>query len=193
MAYATYTTEVLVCGTFDKNTADRSYLLFTREAGMVYADARSVREERSRQRYALQDFSSARVSLVKGKGGWRIGSIEPLENHYLLAVDKPARGSVVSIVRFLRRFAGAEEANPEVFDAIVAALRFVRTAVAHRDLLERIVMVRTLVELGYVDAKRIPEAVRTAPLATLVATPPPQSVADTLERLYTQAVSVSHL
>lgn len=58
MAYETYTTEALVCGTFNRNTADRSYLLFTREAGMLYADARSVREERSRQRYALRTFRS---------------------------------------------------------------------------------------------------------------------------------------
>lgn len=193
MAYATYTTDALVCGTFDKNTADRSYLLFTREAGMLYADARSVREERSKQRYALQDFSSVRVSLVKGKGGWRVGSIEPIENHYLLATDKAARGSVVSIVRFVRRFVGAEEANPAVFDAIQEALRALRSPVAARAAIERVVLVRVLVELGYVDEKRIPDAVRTTPLQVLLATPPPPAVVDALERIYAQAVTVSHL
>ena len=38
---------------------------------MVLAAARSVREEKSRQRYALQEFALVRVSLIKGKSGWR--------------------------------------------------------------------------------------------------------------------------
>ena len=63
MSYQTYTTEALVCGTYDRNTADRSYRLFARELGMLFADARSVRLEKSRQRMALSDFSLVRVSL----------------------------------------------------------------------------------------------------------------------------------
>ena len=59
MAYVTYTTLALVCGTFDQKTSDRSYMLFTREAGMLFASARSVREERSKQRYASTRFFSS--------------------------------------------------------------------------------------------------------------------------------------
>ena len=121
MAYATYTTKALVCGTFNRNTADRSYLLFTREAGMLYADARSVREERSRQRYALQDFSLVRVSLVKGKQSWKVGSIEAQKNYYSLAVENETRGSVVSLFRLLRRFVNCEEAAPELFYYVTEA------------------------------------------------------------------------
>ena len=80
MAYATYTTQALVCGTFDRNTADRSYRLFTREFGMVWADARSVRLEKSKQRSALTDFSVVRISLVRGKAGWKIGSVIAQQN-----------------------------------------------------------------------------------------------------------------
>ena len=45
MSYQTYITEALIVGSFDSNTADKSYLLFTKSAGMLYASARSVREE----------------------------------------------------------------------------------------------------------------------------------------------------
>lgn len=82
MAYVTYTTDAIVCGTYDRNTADRSYRLFTRELGMLYADARSVRLEKSKQRQALQDFSLIKVSLVKGKAGWKIGSVSEVQNYY---------------------------------------------------------------------------------------------------------------
>jgi len=92
MSYATYTTEALVCGSRNNNTSDRAYLLFTEEVGMIWASARSVREERSKQRYALQDFSLIRVSLVKGKSGWRIGSVEATCNPFMEARSRSGQG-----------------------------------------------------------------------------------------------------
>ena len=109
MAYRTYTTEAIVCGSRDSYTSDRSYLLFTEEAGMLWASARSVREEKSKQRFALQDFSQIRVSLVKGKSGWRIGSVESIENAFMLADSQPARAGVASVVKLLRRLVHGEE------------------------------------------------------------------------------------
>ena len=192
MAYQTYTTEAIVCGTFNRNTADRSYLLFTREAGMLYAEARSVREERSRQRMSLQDFSYVRVSLVKGKSSWKIGSIEPRANFFMQAEDKAARGSVVSITKFLRRFYGGEEAFPLLFDYFLSALTVVAGEVVHRSTLEHIIMVRILRELGYVDARVLPEIVEEDGSILANATIDP-SVEDMLAPIIAKAVSLSHL
>lgn len=192
MAYATYTTKALVCGTFDRNTADRSYLLFTREAGMLYADARSVREERSRQRYALQDFSLIRVSLVKGKRGWKIGSIEARQNYYQDSVDKEARLSIVSLFRLLRRFVKGEEAAPEFFDYVVDSLTELAQEIKNRQFVTLAVQVRILSLLGYVDVKKVPESVQVLPPASMVN----EYTADTeirIEKLYSNAVAVSHL
>lgn len=192
MAYSTYTTEALVCGTFDRNTADRSYLLFTRDAGMLYADARSVREERSRQRYALQDFSLVRVSLVKGKRSWKIGSIQAITNYYTVAVDKTARGSVVSICRSLRRFISGEEATPALFDYLKEALGVVSGVVEHRAWVEQIIQVRLLTELGYVDRNKTPPLVVEAQ-PTQIDANYSKDVIKQLDKLLSQAVSSSHL
>lgn len=192
MAYATYTTKALVCGTFDRNTADRSYLLFTREAGMLYAAARSVREERSKQRYALQDFSLVRVSLVKGKAGWKIGSIEAQKNYYHDAVDKLARGSVVSVFRLLRRFLKGEEAARELFDYVLASLDELVEERKYRQFLQMVIQVHILAELGYVDRKSIPSAVQSASPAN-ISNLYNQSLIKQVEDVYTNAVSVSHL
>ena len=88
MAYQTYITEAIVCGSYDSNTSDRSFLLFAREAGMIYAHAKSVREERSKQRYALQVCSHVRVTLIRGKSGWKIAGVEPQQNLYALATTR---------------------------------------------------------------------------------------------------------
>lgn len=192
MSYATYITEALVCGTWSRNTADRSYLLFTREAGMLYADARSVREERSRQRYALQDFSLVRVSLIKGKQSWKIGSIEIQKNYYHEAVDKEARGSVVGLLRLVRRFVKGEEAHSEFFDFIKNALEVMIKPVDERQFVQKVLQVQILAWLGYVDDKKIPEKIRDiAP--ELIAEQYDAHTEKIADALYTHAISVSQL
>lgn len=192
MSYQTYTTKALVCGTFNRNTADRSYLLFTREAGMLYADARSVREERSRQRYALQDFSLVRVSLIKGKRGWKIGSIEAQENYYQTSIDKDARGSVVSLFRLLRRFVKGEEADPELFDYIIDALNELSNEVAKRSFVSIAIQVQVLAVLGYVDKKIIPESIRSTQ-PKHIADQHTEDIEQQMGLIFTHAVSMSHL
>jgi recombinational DNA repair protein (RecF pathway) len=115
VAYATYTTNAIVCGSRDSDTADRSYLLFTERAGMLWATARSVRLEVSKQRFALQDFSVVRVSLVRGKSGWRIGSVESLGNPFLAARNRETRTFFQQLTRLLRRFLHGEESTPAIF------------------------------------------------------------------------------
>lgn len=191
MAYATYTTQALVCGTWSKNTSDKTYLLFTREAGMLYADARSVREEKSKQRYGLQDFSRCKVSLVKGKGGWRLGSVEALENYYQSAVDKAARGSIVQLFRFLRRFYKGEEAAPELFDYLVEACAVLQTSPLAQAQLQARVELQILTELGYVNKSAIPTQVLTLPVAA--ATTLDTATMTAIDKLIEQATTSSQL
>jgi len=168
MAYVTYTTEAIVCGTYDRNTADRSYRLFTRELGMVWADARSVRLEKSKQRMALTDFSLVRVSLVRGKGGWKVGSVAAHRNFYQQATDQAARGSVVTIIRLLRRFLQGESADPELFDFVVSALNMLIQPLQRRQFTDQIITLRILAELGYVAKPQVPAALLMPGPAELV-------------------------
>ena len=192
MSYTTYTTEALVCGTFNRNTADRSFLLFTREAGMLYAEARSVREERSKQRYALQDFTLVRVSLVKGKRSWKIGSIEAKRNYFAEAATKAARGSVVSTTRFLRRFFSGQEAAPALYDYVIEALTLLAEDITEREFVEKAVQVKLLKELGYVDSGAVPPEV-TLDAPRQIAKDYSKETLATLDELLEKAVATSHL
>lgn len=192
MSYVTYTTEALVCGSFDQNTADKSFLLFTRDAGMLFAAAKSVREERSLQRPALQDFSRIRVSLIKGKSGWRVGSVEVIQNDYSLAKDRETRGSVVLVYRLLRRFIRGEEAFPELFMFVVAALDAALDFPKDRQVFDLAVQVRILTLLGYVDEQAMPQAVGEATVADLALLHDTE-LATTLTQLISKATESSHL
>ena len=150
MSYQTYTTEALVCGSKDSYTSDRSYLLFTEQGGILWATARSVREERSRQRYALQDFSHVRVSLVRGRAGWRIGSVSALQNPFQAAPDRVQRGAVTQVIRLLRQFVHGEEPHPALFGDTIAVLTAITTTAADLDTIVDVYMLRLLHHLGYI-------------------------------------------
>jgi DNA repair protein RecO len=192
MSYSTYTTEAIVCGTRDRNTTDRSYLLFTRDGGMLYAEARGARREGSKQRYALQDFTRVRISLVRGKAGWRVGSVEALHNYYTQAVDRAARGSVVAVVKMLRRFARGEEPDVSLYEFIDHALGVLSGELAQRSFTERVVQVHILAQLGYVASGLLPESFRSYNLTQLPQAVTPDEEAR-LDRLIAEGITHSHL
>jgi recombinational DNA repair protein (RecF pathway) len=141
---------------------------------------------------ALQDFSLVRVSLIKGKSSWKIGSIEARGNFFALALDKAGRGSVVSLVRFLRRFFSGQEAAPALFEYVVAALRLLSSETSDREFIEQVVQVHILSLLGYVDGRLVPPFVHAESLFDIGQ----YNTAETrvlLGTLIDKAVSTSHL
>lgn len=150
MSYQVYTTDAIVCGTRNQNTSDRSYLLLTRHNGMVWASAKSVREERSKQRFALQNFSFIRISLVKGKQGWRVGSVESLYNAFLSAEDRHARHVVTACITLVRRLVHGEGVAQSVFtDLENLFIAVTKQKVLSLYTLEHFTL-RTLASLGYI-------------------------------------------
>lgn len=150
MSYRTYTTTAIVCSTYRHNTDDCSYLLFTRDLGMIYATARSVRTEKSRQRYALQDFSLIKVSLVKGKAGWRVGSVEAVENFFVSLETQPGRAAAVQVISITRRLVVGEDAYQKLFSDTVAALTAIKQYELTAANIADLFTLRALWHLGYV-------------------------------------------
>lgn len=187
MAYATYITEALVCGNYDRGEAHRSLLLFTKEAGMVYAEARSVRHEHSKQRSSVQDFSYIRATLVRGKSGWRLGSVEIFDNYYYRANNRETRAGILKVLRLLRRFVRGEEPHPVLFGAVLHSLERL-CVLPQTDLADELLIfeARLLGELGYIDRSQLPEL--TSQMAAL--SPATQL---TLTSLIERAVAESHL
>lgn len=151
MAYRTYITEALVCGSRPNHTSDRTYLLFTREAGMLYATAKSVREERSKQRYALQEFSYIRATLVHGKGGWRVAGVEPRCDLYANADTRERRALLRNIIVLLRRVMQGETPHVGMFDTVIMTIMGNITAPTEDQ--ELVLMLHILEDLGYIPAR----------------------------------------
>jgi DNA repair protein RecO (recombination protein O) len=115
MPYHIYTTRGIVLGSHPSREADRLYAILTEDLGLVRARAGGVRLEKSKLRGMLEPFSLVRVSLVRGKGEWRITSAE--------LVRALAHGpELARPFSLLEKLVAGEEPHPELFRAIEALL-----------------------------------------------------------------------
>jgi recombinational DNA repair protein (RecF pathway) len=189
MSYQTYTTEAIVCGARPQVGADMAYLLFTQDHGMVWATARSVREERSRQRYALQPFGHVRVSLVKGKSGWRIGSVEALGNAFMSAQKRSERHLLSQCVATVRRFVRGEGAQGAIYRDLADLCLAVAQHEPHAPAAGLCFTIRTLMNLGYLAPEPAFVPITSAPVWYQVDV----SLSDTARARVREAEQVSHL
>ena len=141
--YTLHTTDAFVLAGFPEGESGKTYKLFTRDFGVVYARGQGVRELKSRNRYALRTHMFCSVTLVRGKGGWRITGA----HEQWLVVALPAR----RVLRLVNTLFAQEDPSAQLFDELHSACTYSwGTAEAVRARVEAIVVLRLLHTLGYV-------------------------------------------
>jgi DNA repair protein RecO len=157
MAYAKYTTDAIVLKSFEQGEANKTIVLFTRDFGLIFAKCVGLRKNESKMRYALQDFSRASASLVRGKRGWRLAGATSI----CAARGASTKGlrSFSNISKLLGRLIQGEEENTYLFDAVREAHMFLLKG--KEDLagtVELLCVARILHALGYLSAEAAGEA-----------------------------------
>jgi DNA repair protein RecO (recombination protein O) len=150
--YHLYHTPALVVGSSPRGEGSKVFSLFTRELGLLRVTATSVREERSKLRYGLQDFAYSEVTLVRGKEFWRLARAEPR-----FSVATELRGHVAALCMFgrvfklLERLLAGEEKNEQLFTAVLESMRFMSgvAGVQRVESVEVVLVLRILYLLGY--------------------------------------------
>lgn len=117
--YQKYQTEAIVLANREMGENDRVVALYTKDFGLVKARASAIRSEKSKMRYALQDYSHASVSLVKGRRGWRAAGAIALR----CALQKPPErvAAFARVSALTMRFIAGEEESPYLFAALAEA------------------------------------------------------------------------
>ncbi|MBL7045388.1 MAG: DNA repair protein RecO [Parcubacteria group bacterium] len=157
MSHTLYTTECIVLGSRDSGEANKYISLFTKEMGLVRAVAKSVREERSKLRYSLQNFSFTDATLVRGKEVWRItGAEERYSLHNDFKEDRNKLFVVTQILSLLQRLVHGEERNDYLFSTLSDGLEYLRSNEMNKETLknfEHLIVLRILYSLGYIAKK----------------------------------------
>ena len=151
--YRIYHTEAFVLGSRPKGEDSKILILYTRELGLIYAHAQGIRKISSKLRFTLQDFSHARVDLVRGKEVWRVTTASPLVSHKTVCHSPIAERIVARITSLVMRLVTGEESNEEVFSAMMRAydLLAVPHDAAQYRVIELLSVARILVALGYLS------------------------------------------
>lgn len=150
MSYSVYTMPAFVLSARNIGEANRMYTILTRDVGTITATAQSVRLEKSKLRYALQAFSLSEISLVRGKGGWRITNAYALSNLFFESSEENKRKLIIKVSRLLRRLLAGEAPDPELFYAVIQGFEALRDTPSEEvDDLELVIVLKILSTLGY--------------------------------------------
>ncbi len=155
--YQIYNTEGLILRSFSFGEADGSYLILTKDFGLIRAEARGIRKLDSKLRCFLQDFSLALFSFVRGKEKWRITTVSKHRNFFAdLSGRLEERVVLIRIALLISRLVKGEEKNQELFEHVKDAFDFLANK-TFPDILflrniECLAVLRILHSLGYVGS-----------------------------------------
>ncbi|MFA5933804.1 MAG: DNA repair protein RecO [Candidatus Paceibacterota bacterium] len=148
-----YHTHAFVLGNTNTGEANKFLTLFTRELGVVSAHVQGVRHLRSRLRFSLQDFSYAKVDLVRGKEIWRVTSAGKINEHEAILHNHEKRMFVANIFNLLRRLCPGEEVHEALYDDVQGMFTFLENESIPNEALDQaeiILVLRILYHLGYI-------------------------------------------
>lgn len=139
-----YHTDAFVIKSLPQSEAGKFVTLLTKDFGLVRATAQGLRYEKSKLRFAIQDYSKASVSLVRGKNGfWRLTNAVAEKNLYyslnnkteipgqarddIGGVDEELFKVVARVFRLLERLLPGEEVDSELFEIIDSGVNYLES------------------------------------------------------------------
>ncbi|HCC05258.1 TPA: hypothetical protein DEP58_03045 [Patescibacteria group bacterium] len=143
-----YTTEAYILEAYPQGESNKVYKLLTRELGLLYAHGQSVRELKSRNRYALQTGEMSDITLVRGRETWRItGAQTGREERVPLAQQIYKK----RILHLIGSMVPVEDTTIELFDVLKCGTQAFHTfPEEYATLIEVVTVLRFLNILGYV-------------------------------------------
>ena len=169
MTHHIHHTRGLILWSMPTGESNRFYKIFTEDLGLVGASAQSVREEKSKLRYVLQDFSWVTLDLVRGKEVWRVTSAGDDRTISAIKGDHARFKLFARICSLVLRLVHGEKREDNLFHDLVLMTEFLEKDSVDVKLelaFEAIVALRILAHLGYLDSGKYENFLYPAQLST---------------------------
>ncbi len=149
MSHAIYQTKAFILKTKNMRESNMLVYLYTERFGLIYANAQSIRELKSKMRYHMNKYSFVDIDLVLGRNIWRITGINEIKSSFSLSNTIWYR--LVSLMSdVLLRLCTGEEKNEQLWHEISLFLDEPNKGKnTDSDEYEIIIMIRILSALGY--------------------------------------------
>ncbi|PCI30242.1 DNA repair protein RecO [Candidatus Wolfebacteria bacterium] len=152
--YDVHTTEGIVLASTGIGEANKLVTLFTSDFGLVYATAQGVRLQKSKLRFRLVDYSVISLSLVRGRGRWRLTNV--LEDDSSIKKNQDILLFRARIGSLLKRLIHGEESDPTLFSILNESFKSASSANADDiEYIETLTVLRMLNRLGYIGDKKL--------------------------------------
>jgi len=116
MPHHIHHTNGIVLHSFNTGESSKFVEVLTEDLGLIRAVARSVRSEKSKLRYSLENMSLSTLSFVRGQDVWRITGAIPQQNFYhLLKGNYEKLALLERIMTLVRRLVQGEEKNQYLY------------------------------------------------------------------------------
>jgi DNA repair protein RecO (recombination protein O) len=148
-----YHTQGFIINSRNKGEANKMLTIYTREMGLVHAMSQGVRLHKSKLRFALQDFSYARIDLVRGRDVWRVTSATNITSFPYARTNRESLLLIARISKLIERLCNGEEESGEIFDDFIQALYLLDDEALlsdTRQALELHLVLRIMNTLGYI-------------------------------------------
>ncbi len=150
MSYHIYTTPGIILKRTPFGESNILLHILTEDLGLIMASARSARLFISKLRPALQEYTLALISCIKGRGGWKITNVIFLNSFYF---EYPVfTHKVISqVTTVLIKMIQGETPHKEVFKIVKNGFVFLKNVKEEMVVnFETLIVLRILNELGYV-------------------------------------------
>jgi recombinational DNA repair protein (RecF pathway) len=143
-----YTTEGFLVSQRASGEADRLFLFYTKEFGMVLASAKSVRSAKSKLRPHILPCARLSLTLLKSKNRWMLLEAVVLEK---LPTKSERYKTFLKLLLILKTLAFGEERNESLFVSLEGVFKYLVEAETESMLsaAECLSMVKILHALGY--------------------------------------------
>lgn len=140
-------TKAVVLSLRNVKEANKIAVLYTRDFGLIYVSAQSIRMNHAKMRYHLQYLSLVEVDLVRGREFWKlVGIHEILPSLSFVTTDWYS--FLDKLATILYRLNQGEESNQILWNEIDYLFFYLKDH-SYENLFEFVVMVRVLSSLGY--------------------------------------------
>lgn len=152
-----YHTEGIILGSRNFKEAGKYYHIFTRDLGLVYAEAEGVRKLASKLRYVLTDYAYIKLDLIQRKNIWRITTASKTNELELINKDFFKLKILANLSRLLIRLLPEQEKNENLFKGILDGLFILEKNINQKELqnIEIVIVLRMLHNLGYINGEEI--------------------------------------
>lgn len=114
MSHRLYHTEAILLGSRPYGEANRLLYLLTPDLGLVLTAVQGVRQASSKLRGHLLDYCHLRISLVRGRGIWRLTGAEVITDQISI-FNSNQQTWWWRLCHLARRLIHGEESHPELF------------------------------------------------------------------------------